>query len=118
MFMIKAKLFSILIISVLCFVLCNCSAVLTPLPVGLFSNAKFPLGYESGYNGDQAALVEPGCEVVTFLDLLDRLAGLKSDRRDRHLESLVNFLRAGRIPIVAAGSNIAMIAFFTGRTTT
>ena len=63
-------------------------------------------------NRDQAAVVEPGREVAAFLDLFDGFAGLKSDRRDRHWQSSVHLLRAGRIPIVAAGSNIVMIAFF------
>ena len=63
-------------------------------------------------NCNQAAFVEPGCEVIAFLDLFDGFTGLKSDRRDRHWQSSLNFLRAGRIPIVAVGSNIAMIAFF------
>ena len=53
MFNFKAKLFSIITISIIGLVLCNCSAVLTPLPVGLFTSAKFPLGYESGYSGDK-----------------------------------------------------------------
>ena len=42
-------------------------------------------------DGDQAAVVKFGSEVVAFFDLFDRVAGLKSDWRDRHFGSLVVF---------------------------
>lgn len=52
MFAKKSKLYLYTIITALSFLLLNCSAVISPLPVGIYSSAKFPLDYESGYNGD------------------------------------------------------------------
>ena len=42
-----------------------------------------------GDDGDESAIVEFGCEVVAFLYLLDRVAGLKSNGRGGHSGSLV-----------------------------
>lgn len=39
-------------------------------------------------DGDESAVIEFWCEVVAFLYLLDRAAGLKSDGRGRHSGSL------------------------------
>jgi len=47
------RLLSVLALSIICFLVVNCSAVLTPLPVGVYTNAKFPLDFESGYSGSK-----------------------------------------------------------------
>ena len=39
------------------------------------------------YDGDESALIKFGRELIAFLDLFDGLAGLKSDRGDRHIAS-------------------------------
>ena len=50
MYIKQTKLLSVVVITMFCLLLTNCSAVITPLPVGLYSNATFPLNYESPDN--------------------------------------------------------------------
>lgn len=48
MFTKKSKLYLAVITVTLSFLLMSCAFVLSPLPVGIFSSAKFPLDYETG----------------------------------------------------------------------